>query len=97
MDENDDIAKAYQFRESLKPRADSWNGPAPMWYGWAIFDAYIAGLKAGRRDGAEQHEAAIIDHLVSICDPKLMDVLRPAIDSVPLPGDEPKEPAHDDR
>lgn len=39
---------AYAFRETLIPRADTLQGNAPLWHGWAVFDAFIAGAKHGR-------------------------------------------------
>lgn len=38
-----------KFRDSLVERADAeGQGHAPLWYGWAIMDAFIAGAKFGR-------------------------------------------------
>ncbi len=37
------------FRESLKPRADDWKGLAPLWHGWAIMDAFLAGIDYARK------------------------------------------------
>jgi len=44
-----DLVRAKEFRDTLLPRADGQiiDG-SPFWYGWAIIDAYIAGLQAGR-------------------------------------------------
>jgi hypothetical protein len=36
------------FRESLFPRADAHRGPYPLWHGWALMDAYLAGVRAER-------------------------------------------------
>lgn len=33
------------FRDALIPRADGYAGHAPLWHGWAIMDAFIAGSK----------------------------------------------------
>lgn len=42
---------AYAFRDSLVPRADhhSGGGRYPMWHGWAIYDAFLAGADFARR------------------------------------------------
>lgn len=44
------------FRLSLVERADARTiiGNAPLWYGWAIMDAFLAGIDYARVDG--QHE-----------------------------------------
>lgn len=33
------------FRDTLIARADSRIGSAPLWHGWAIMDAFLAGIK----------------------------------------------------
>lgn len=45
----DDYAAAAAFRDSLITRADGWDRDVyPWWHGWAIHEAYMAGLKAER-------------------------------------------------
>lgn len=39
------------FRETLIPRADAHNIGAPLWYGWAIMDAFLAGIDYARKEG----------------------------------------------
>ena len=39
---------AYAHVESVKVQADAWNGIAPLWHGWAVRDAYVAGAMAYR-------------------------------------------------
>lgn len=37
------------FRDTLVPKADAYaNGHAPLWHGWAIMDAFLAGIDWGR-------------------------------------------------
>jgi len=36
------------FRNTLVERADQYLGPAPLWHGWAIMDAFLAGAKFER-------------------------------------------------
>lgn len=36
------------FRNSMKERADR-NGPAPLWHGWVIMEAFLAGIDYARR------------------------------------------------
>ena len=36
------------FRDSLIPRADAHTRHAPLWHGWAIMDAFIAGAEYGQ-------------------------------------------------
>lgn len=44
---------AVAFRESLVPRADHLHlGHYPMWYGWALYDAFIAGAKCAQSASA---------------------------------------------
>lgn len=38
-----------EFRKTLVPRADAHNGPAPLWHGWAIMDAFLAGIDYARK------------------------------------------------
>jgi len=33
-----------EFRLGLMNLADSWVGSAPLWHGWAIMDAFLAGI-----------------------------------------------------
>lgn len=37
------IAAGSDFRDALVTRADGYNGIAPLWHGWAIMDAFLAG------------------------------------------------------
>lgn len=40
------VAAAVAFRESLVPRADRMeHGQYPLWNGWAIYDAFVAGAQ----------------------------------------------------
>jgi hypothetical protein len=41
------LIAADKFRNSLIPRADAYDdqGGAHMWYGWAVFDAFLAGAE----------------------------------------------------
>ncbi len=43
----EDVDAAYAFVDSMVSRADA-NNPYPMWHGWALRDAYLAGIKTGR-------------------------------------------------
>lgn len=38
-----------KFRQSLVPRADACHGSAPLWHGWAIMDAFLAGIDYARK------------------------------------------------
>lgn len=38
----DERLAAMTFRDSLDP--DYQNGGTPLWHGWAIFDAFLAGI-----------------------------------------------------
>lgn len=51
-DENvplEDLKAGNEFRDSLVGRADRLEGSAPMWYGWALMDAFLAGIEYARR------------------------------------------------
>ena len=37
------------FRDSLIARADAYALHAPLWHGWAIMDAFIAGAEYGQK------------------------------------------------
>lgn len=46
---DEDLKAANDFRDWLIAyRVDKWDGPAPMWYGWAVFDAFLAGQRPER-------------------------------------------------
>lgn len=45
----EDLQAADAFRASLLDRPDGYAGAAPLWHGWAIFDAFLAGLDHARR------------------------------------------------
>lgn len=47
--EIEDIQAAAAFVDSMAPRADML-GPYPLWHGWALREAYLAGLDAGREE-----------------------------------------------
>lgn len=41
---------AYAFIESMLSRADDLRGAAPLWYGWALREAFEAGHKKALKD-----------------------------------------------
>lgn len=43
-----DLNAGDAFRQSLIPRADGHSSRAPMWFGWALMDAFLAGVDHGR-------------------------------------------------
>lgn len=45
----EDLQAADAFRNTLIERSDAMRGGAPLWHGWAIFDAFLAGLDHARR------------------------------------------------
>jgi hypothetical protein len=45
----EDLLAGDDFRRSLKPRADAWRGAAPLWHGWAVMDAFLAGIDHARK------------------------------------------------
>ena len=49
--EADDAVAGNAFRDTLIPRADSAN-PFPLWHGWAIMEAFLAGAKYARQKSA---------------------------------------------
>lgn len=44
----EDLQAADEFRSTMVARADENRNGAPLWYGWAIFDAFLAGLDHAR-------------------------------------------------
>jgi hypothetical protein len=52
----EDLEAADAFRATLLNRADGYRGPAPLWHGWAIFDAFLAGMDHARQQPTAQHE-----------------------------------------
>lgn len=45
----EEIVAGNAFRDTLVSRADAMSGPAPLWHGWAIMDAFLAGIDYARR------------------------------------------------
>lgn len=45
-----EIQAGNTFRDTLVPRADSMSGHAPLWHGWVIMDAFLAGIDYARED-----------------------------------------------
>lgn len=45
----DDLRAGNAFRDTLVPRADAERDSAPLWHGWAIMDAFLAGAEHARR------------------------------------------------
>lgn len=46
--------KAYDYVEMMVRRADLFMGPAPLWYGWALREAFLAGTKQGPGPDSER-------------------------------------------
>lgn len=51
-----DVLAAYDFVEKMVPRADAFNGDAPLWHGWALREAFVAGAawQTKRRQTSER-------------------------------------------
>lgn len=57
----DDITAGAAFRKKMVERADCWDGSAPLWHGWVIMDAFLAGMdyaKAGETAGVTKEKPA---------------------------------------
>lgn len=50
---SEDLDAGDAFRQSMVSRADSDNHGAPLWYGWVIMDAFLAGVDHARKTGKE--------------------------------------------
>lgn len=47
----EEIEAGEEFRSTLIPKADAMTpGEAPLWHGWAIMDAFLAGIDYARAD-----------------------------------------------
>lgn len=44
----EEIQAGWDFRESLVHRADAYAGHAPLWHGWALMEAFLAGIDYAR-------------------------------------------------
>lgn len=40
----EELRAADAFVKSLRERADAYNGPYPLWHGWAIREGFLAGI-----------------------------------------------------
>lgn len=47
-----DLMAGEDFRNSLLARADSYHGPYPLWHGWVILEAFLAGIDYARKTKA---------------------------------------------
>ena len=56
----DDLLAADAFRTKLLPRADRVIHGAPLWYGWAIVDAFRSGAAYARRMRGDQKTSQAI-------------------------------------
>lgn len=45
----EELKAADDFRQSLLDMADEHRGVAPLWHGWAIVDAFLAGMDYARQ------------------------------------------------
>lgn len=45
---HEDYMAASKFKLSLTNRADAHDFSRPLWHGWAIMDAFFAGIEYGR-------------------------------------------------
>jgi hypothetical protein len=45
----EDLEAANAFRDTLVPQADGYRAHAPLWHGWAVFDAFLAGMDHARQ------------------------------------------------
>lgn len=45
---NADLDAAHMFVEGVRAKADSFSGGAPLWHGWALRLAFLAGADHGR-------------------------------------------------
>lgn len=45
----EELQAGNDFRGSLVARADGNRGGAPLWHGWALMDAFLAGVDYGRQ------------------------------------------------
>ena len=62
----DEMVAAYAFVDAMVPRADG-GGPVPWWYGWALREAYLAGVQA-ERERCERIAMAVGDvYNISFC------------------------------
>lgn len=60
--EANDLRAAMDWVESMVPHADGNSSTAsPWWYGWALREAYLAGLKAGRKGQKEMPTAGQLE------------------------------------
>ncbi len=60
----EELEAATAFRDQLVPRADEHaHGTYPLWHGWAIVEAFLAGVDHSRRSNA-QAKGNLHDELV---------------------------------
>lgn len=45
----EELQAGAEFIQTLLARADGDRGGAPLWHGWAVMDAFLAGIDYARR------------------------------------------------
>lgn len=68
---------AYKFVESMVQRADSAAGGAPMWFGWALTDAFLAGVEFSRHKTGTTKLSPAIECPEKALLKKIDETLRP--------------------
>lgn len=60
----EDLKAGDAFRDTLLDRADGYDeGEAPMWFGWAIMAAFLAGAEHAREQAAKLDAAKAVGAL----------------------------------
>ena len=49
----EELKAAADFVNTMVPKADKQNGVFPLWYGWALHDAFWAGIEWARKHDKE--------------------------------------------
>lgn len=44
----DEVNRAYDYVVSVEATADEYRGLAPLWHGWALREAFLAGISYER-------------------------------------------------
>lgn len=52
----EELVAGNDFRDTMLPRADSDFHGAPLWYGWVIMEAFLAGI-----DWARANEQSVLE------------------------------------
>lgn len=50
----EELVAGEKCRTEMIKRADSWHHGAPMWFGWVVMEAFLAGVDYARQEAGKR-------------------------------------------